>query len=279
MSLPAPLGPTQVVEDTFVVSPEHEAYGVDLRYTFAPSDCQAYIMLPVYQGANLVGRDVWQLGEVVLFSLSAHRDKFPISRLGRVIPIGFTAGRRTVAGTIGLTLWDRNTLRRVAEALYEKYRQYTDTVHTDEFPPLDIVLVFVNEIGAAVTVTLNGVTVLDEGFSLNADDSRSVLTLSYMAVDFSIRTDPLGPAQELPSVEPEEVRIQGPVQILRYRVVPDTNKQPIQEPVGVPQIQVPAQSFGTVEAPSLLPSIVDYPLQIPDHSFRSIFHYYLGVGR
>lgn len=168
---------------------------VEFRLAFAPSDCQAYVMLPVYDGQRMITRITERMGEVVLFSLSSHRDKFPVSRLGRVLPVGFTAGRRTVAGSIGLVLWDRNALRRLSERLYRAYPQFVSRPHADEFPPLDIVLVFVNETGNTVSVTLYGVTILDEGVALQTDDVRSVVTLSYMAVDYEINHSPLSPAR------------------------------------------------------------------------------------
>lgn len=163
----------------------------EFQLAFAPSDCHAYVMLPVYDGRRMITRITERMGEVVLFSMSSHRDKFPVSRLGRVLPVGFTAGRRTVAGTIGLTLWDRNALRRVSQRLYRAYPQFVAAPHADEFPPLDIVLVFVNETGNVVSVTLYGVTILDEGVTLQTDDIRSVVTFSYMAVDYEINHSPL----------------------------------------------------------------------------------------
>lgn len=169
---------------------------VEFRLAFAPSDCQAYVMLPVYDGQRMVTRITERMGEVVLFSLSSHRDKFPVSRLGRVLPIGFTAGRRTVAGSIGLVLWDRNALRRLSERLYRAYPQFVSRPHADEFPPLDIVLVFVNEMGSTVSVTLYGVTILDEGVTLQTDDVRCVVTLSYMAVDYEINHSPLSQVRD-----------------------------------------------------------------------------------
>lgn len=162
-----------------------------LDLAFAPSDCHAYLLLPIYDGGRISTYILEEMGEVLLFSMSSHRDKFPVSRLGRMLPIGFTAGRRTVAGTIGLALWDRNALRNLSQLLFTLYPQLTGRPHADEFPPVDIVLSFVNESGNAVTVTIHGVTFLDEGVTLQMDDSRSVVTLSYMAVDYDINYDPI----------------------------------------------------------------------------------------
>lgn len=176
--------------------PKRSEDDVEFHLAFAPSDCQAYVMLPVYDGRRMITRITERMGEVVLFSLSSHRDKFPVSRLGRVLPVGFTAGRRTVAGSIGLVLWDRNALRRLSERLYRAYPQFVTRPHADEFPPLDIVLVFVNEVGNIVSVTLYGVTILDEGVALQTDDVRSTVTLSYMAVDYEINHSPGSPLRQ-----------------------------------------------------------------------------------
>ncbi len=182
-----------------------------LTLSFAPSDCHAYILIPIYSGARIVRHDQYPLGEVLLFSLSSHRDKFPVSRLGRMLPVGFTAGRRTVAGSIGVVLWDRHVFRKITDDLFMAYPHYVGRPHADELPPFDMVLVFVNEYGQTVALNLYGVTLLDEGMSMSTDDSRSVVTYSYMAVDYSLDTAPLterlpeeGDYQE-PEIEDVEV--------------------------------------------------------------------------
>jgi len=198
---------------------------VDFHLSFAPSDCHAFVMLPVFDGNRIITRITERMGEVVMFSLSSHRDKFPVSRLGRMLPIGFTAGRRTVAGTIGLVLWDRNALRRLSDRLYKTFPQFIGTPKPDEFPPLDILLVFVNEVGVTVSVTLYGVTFLDEGTTLNTEDARAFTTLSYMAVDYEINTDPLSPKRDdaipVPQEEPVKTKQNEQLEVNRYRLSPN----------------------------------------------------------
>ena len=193
MRVPATVNnsPEPVSSSQWYRLPRKASDDVEFQLAFSPSDCHAFVMLPIYDGGKMVSRITERMGEVVLFSISSHRDKFPVSRLGRVLPIGFTAGRRTVAGTIGLVMWDRNSLRRLSERLYRAFPQFIAEPHADELPPLDIALVFVNETGHVVSVTLYGVTILDEGVTLQMDDVRAVVTLSYMAVDYEIDHEPL----------------------------------------------------------------------------------------
>jgi len=258
----------------------------DFRLAFSPSDCQAYLLLPIYDGTRIVNRYIEPLGEVVLFSLSSHRDKFPVSRLGRMLPVGFTGGRRTVAGSIGIVLWDKNAFRRISQRLYESYQQFVAEPHADEFPPFDLALVFVNEMGNTVSITLYGVTLLDEGVALQTDDVRSVVTLSYMAVDYEIDNDPLEPRRETGYRLWEAPRIQvsqpaKEIQVDRYHVEEDTTKSegmpllPTQRPSGAgvqrlsrEDLVAPTSESSASARVRAIPNIVAYVVDFDPDAFR-----------
>lgn len=249
----------------------------EFELSFSPSDCHAYIILPIYNGDKLATKITERLGEVVLFSLSSHRDKFPVSRLGRILPIGFTAGRRTVAGTIAVVLWDRNAFRRLSQRLNMAYSHFTAMPHSDEMPPLDIVLVFVNEFGKTVSVSLYGVTILDEGLTIQSDDVRTVVTMSYMAVDYQIDHDPLQsflpPRSTAPEILPQESEeTSKTVFANRYEVNPQGRRpdlelslvQPSTEPrLSVPEFPSSYQLSATQLDMDLLGEWVERPLFAP----------------
>jgi len=250
-------------------APRSPSDEVDFHLSFSPSDCHAFVMLPIFQGDRIVSRITERMGEVLMFSLSSHRDKFPVSRLGRMLPVGFTAGRRTVAGTIGLAVWDRNALRRLSKRLYQAFPQFIGTPHADEFPPLDILLVFVNEAGSSVSITLYGVTFLDEGTTLNTEDVRAFTTLSYMAVDYEINTDPLAPKREEGSAVPQttpapKVSLPKELQVNLFRVVPGAQRPSemalqLSRPMGQ-RISVPQEVYSLNVEMNLYGEFVDRPL-------------------
>ena len=67
-----------------------ESYSTDR--VFSGVDIVAYVTLP--------GKRSYTLGSLNLLSISTHRDKFPVTALGKIRVKGFTAGHRTVGGTM-----------------------------------------------------------------------------------------------------------------------------------------------------------------------------------
>src|SRR5258708_4942398 len=78
---------------------------VDDKHVFSCVDIRAYVTLP--------GEKSYELGSLAMMSLSTHRDKFPVTSLGRIRIKGYTAGVRTIGGTLVFATYDRNVWHRM----------------------------------------------------------------------------------------------------------------------------------------------------------------------
>lgn len=120
-------------------------------------------------------------------SISTHRDKTPITSLGRIDPHGFVASRRTVAGSMVFWMSDTSPLSQLLSANYRN-----ELLHADELPPFDLYLTFLTENDMWSSTIIYGITILDEGMVIeNANGEPIAVTYSYMAMD----STPVSPGQ------------------------------------------------------------------------------------
>lgn len=135
------------------------------------------------------------MGNIETFSHSIHREKVPVRTLGRSNPKGYTAGGRTVAGSIVFVTFDRAPLWSVIkEVNYTRLpTDRTTSPLPDQLPPLDLILLFRNEYGNKSIVRLYGVEFLDEGSVYSINDLYSECTMQYVARDI----DQMVPYEEL----------------------------------------------------------------------------------
>ena len=147
--------------------------------TFTGLDTTAWVSLP--------GRQSYRLGTLSMLSISTHRDKFPVSRLGRIRPMGFTAGHRTIGGTMVFATIDRSVWHSMmgesrGKGLL-KFPNDLDRSSPDDLPPFDLHITFVNESGHISYTNILGVTLLDEGETYGIDNPEVMETFSYMALE------------------------------------------------------------------------------------------------
>lgn len=156
------------------------------RGGFSGADIRALVQIPR-------ATTPYELGTLSQLSIQSHRDKFPVTGLGRQHVRGFTRGHRTVAGTLCFSSLDRHGLTRVAETLSpaSSGSLILEVLQLDELPPFDITVVMVNEYGEAQFTGLLGVEVLDSGVNLTIDDLALNTTYSYMAQRW-VPLQPLG---------------------------------------------------------------------------------------
>lgn len=121
-----------------------------------------------------------QLGTLSLLSISTHRDKFPVTACNRIGPKGWTAGHRTIAGTLAFNTLDREAFTKITEETRKKW-YFADFMQADEYPFFDIVVTCVNEYGDASYSALYGVTILDSGMTYSLDNIILQESYSYMA--------------------------------------------------------------------------------------------------
>lgn len=153
-------------------------YGVDRR-VYSGIDAVAYVTLP--------NKETRKLGTLSLVSISTHRDKFPVSQLGKVSPSGFTLGHRTIGGTMVFATLDR-TVWEDFMTIWEysrgtKFPRDLKRGHPDDLPPFDVVITFANEYGNTSFMGLSGVTILDQGQTFGVDNIEVMETYAYMALE------------------------------------------------------------------------------------------------
>jgi hypothetical protein len=145
--------------------------------TFAGTDILAEILLP--NVASTFQAEKITLGELQTISYSIHRENTPVRFLGHVSPGGFVKGPRTIAGSLIFTVFNYYAFYRL--------KQFSEAVGSgffplaDMLPPFDVVITFVNEVGAMSKMKLMGVTIVDEGQTMSVDDLITEQTYSYMA--------------------------------------------------------------------------------------------------
>jgi hypothetical protein len=151
--------------------------------SFSGADIIATFTSPT--GKNIV------IGELSTISYSIHREKFPVRALGNINARGFTSGYRTIAGTMVFTVFDRHALLSAMGNINEYGMVY---MMADEMPPFDITISFINEYGHAASMTIYGITIVDEGQVMSIQDIMTENTISYMAsgIDTMSPMDHLG---------------------------------------------------------------------------------------
>lgn len=150
--------------------------------SFSGSDISAQIVLP-NEEKPLV------LGELQTISYSIHRENKPVRILGRVNPLGWVRGPRTIAGSLIFTTFNNYAFYRL--------EQFKDLVYgttnynslapnpmfplADMLPPFDIVITFSNEYGSFARQKILGATIVDEGGTMSIDDLITEATYTFMA--------------------------------------------------------------------------------------------------
>lgn len=138
--------------------------------SYAGTDIVAEIVLP---------NEKLTLGELQTISYSIHRENVPVRILGRVTPVGFVKGPRTIAGSMIFTVFNYYAFYRI--------NQFKNAVNSglyplsDMLPPFDIVLTFANEVGSISKMKIYGVTIVDEGQTMSVDDLIVEQTYQFMA--------------------------------------------------------------------------------------------------
>lgn len=165
-----------------------------------------------YSGADAVatitpygGRPI-VIGEIQTLSYSIYRPTTPVYTLGRINPKGIVRGQRTIAGSLIFTVFDRHVLKTVMESydfaatsgpnkmdIRNKYQFTGDELNemsrnmkTDEMPPFDINVTFMNEYGNSSTLNLYGVHILTEGQTMSIEDMITENTMQYLAMDIDL---------------------------------------------------------------------------------------------
>jgi hypothetical protein len=163
----------------------YKAHGKGEQTMYAPYRDVEPALYNTYAGTDIVAELVFPNGEVLTLaelqtiSYSTHRENTPVRTLGHVAPRGFVKGPRTLAGSLIFTVFNYYA--------FYKVKQFQTAIGaglyplSDMLPPFDVVITFVNEVGAMSKMKLYGVTIVDEGQTMSVDDLITEQTYSYMA--------------------------------------------------------------------------------------------------
>jgi sporulation protein YlmC with PRC-barrel domain len=153
------------------------------------------------------------VGELQAITYSVTREKAPIYVMGDPNPKSFSRGKRGIAGSLVFTVFDRDALHQLKDSeAFKVYRQGLNTTtasagnppnpvespnqnaadraawgagavpkYSDEIPPFDIVINFLNEYGQSATMTLFGVEILNEGMGMSIDDITTQKACTFIA--------------------------------------------------------------------------------------------------
>lgn len=162
-----------------------------------------------YSGADAVatitpiGGKPLVFGSIQTLSYSIYRPTTPVYALGRINPKGVTRGQRTIAGSLIFTVFDRHVLKTVMESYstvkdkpksktnsyeftIEEFVEMKQNMKTDEMPPFDINITFMNEHGNSSTLNIYGVHILTEGQTMSIEDMITENTMQYLAMDIDL---------------------------------------------------------------------------------------------
>lgn len=159
-----------------------------------------------YSGADIVatitplGGKPMVFAEIQTISYSIYRPIMPVTALGRINPKGIVRGPRTIAGSLIFTVFDRHALKEILNhysmdpsGLGPAYNFTTDDIQdirkyakTDEMPPFDINITFMNEYGNSSTLNLYGIYILTEGQTMSIEDMITENTMQYIAMDIDL---------------------------------------------------------------------------------------------
>lgn len=154
------------------------------------------------------------VGELQAITYSVTREKAPIYVMGDPNPKSFSRGKRGIAGSLVFTVFDRDALHQLKDSQnFKVHRQILNTsgngegnppnpVHitpafdatarqawgagteikySDEIPPFDITINFLNEYGQAAVMTIFAVEILNEGMGMSIDDITTEKACTFIA--------------------------------------------------------------------------------------------------
>lgn len=141
------------------------------------------------------GQSPVTFGNLSTLTYSIHRERFPVRGCGSTYPRGFTAGPRTLAGTMVFTIFDRYALWNVAQSkakLDVGLGERGYSLLGDQMAPFDVSCVFVNEYGHQAQLNIYGIRLVDESQTMSINDIFTESVHSYVAEDIDVMYPSLG---------------------------------------------------------------------------------------
>jgi hypothetical protein len=172
-----------------VLDPTSNSIYTEGEAAFSGSNCKVIIEIPQtpsFNGSSVNDLISKQLVEITALTISVHRAKTQVRSFGYINPKGIARGSRTIAGTIIVNRFTADVLYRFLQSgLMADLSKDTIYTKTDQLPPFNIILLFMNEQGYISTQTLFGVEFVTEGAVVSVQDILLEQTFTYMATDMS----------------------------------------------------------------------------------------------
>lgn len=168
-----------------------------------------------FSGADIVATfgDII-IGELQQITYSVTREKAPLYTMGNPNPRSFSRGKRGIAGSLVFTVFDRDALHGIKDrseinahglntsnihiddvapegvhkdsdrdktAVIERWKKKRKPAYSDEIPPFDITISFMNEYGQSSSMVIYGVEILNEGMGMSIDDITTEKACTFVA--------------------------------------------------------------------------------------------------
>jgi hypothetical protein len=164
--------------------------------SFTSCDMIATITVPQLldsDGGEIPGiKHTFVLGELQTFSYSMNTNKFPVHSASFYSPKAFTRGPRNFAGSLIFATFDQHIMRNISSELIKRYSVKSDNgiystitrrILSDDMPPFNITITFVNEHGNASMLRVYGVEIVNEGQVMSVQEMATETTMTYVARD------------------------------------------------------------------------------------------------
>lgn len=124
-------------------------------------------------------------------SLSIHESKSPVRRLGHMVPVGYTRGIRTIAGSMVLTIVGNEHPLKGLSSIDPKSITYY-SIDSDKgknivtkMSPFNLLLMYNSEVNASVSskIVIKGIDFITEGVVTSINDLVSEVVLQFVALD------------------------------------------------------------------------------------------------
>ncbi|MGD9697428.1 hypothetical protein [Acinetobacter sp.] len=142
-----------------------------------------------------------EIGNLQGISLSVNREVRPVFTMGRTDVVSYSRGKRGVAGSLIMTVFDRDAFWDIKEVA-NYYAKHSDLKagggsaasitkiggslknhpnYSDQIPPFNITLVAQNEFGNAMVMRIYGVHLVSEGQGMSVDDNVAESQFTFVA--------------------------------------------------------------------------------------------------
>jgi len=131
-----------------------------------------------------VGGSVREWATLQTISISTARTVVPVRALGDTLPVGFTRGARTFAGSLVFATIDEDEVTKlmgIYQQLLRDKKKVPSDYWYDALPPFNVVVLGANEYGHKFRQVIYDVVITNWGATYSVDDLLLEQTYTYVA--------------------------------------------------------------------------------------------------